>query len=143
MSTKKGSTTIIEFSSWIDRLKAAGFTATDRGGGRILIVKHGCGAVIEKSPAGDARFAERPGLISGDGIAHLTDRGFQKYWQSGDRSFPAVAEHLKSLHSFEQDLMALMGMTSLYNQALGTVSSRYVYDRVEGREGPRVHQTFD
>jgi hypothetical protein len=143
MSAKKGSAAVIDINTSIDRLKAAGFTTADRGNGQVLIGKHGCGAVIQRSPAGDVQFVLRPGLLSGEAIAHLLDRGFQKYWQSGERSLPATAAQLKALHLFEQDLMALMGMTSLYNQSLGTVSSRYVYDRIEGREGQRIHKTFD
>jgi hypothetical protein len=134
---------MVDFSSAVERLKAAGFTTSDRGGGRVLISKHGCGAVIESSPSESPQFAVRPGLLWGENVAHLVDHGYQKYWQCGERSFPAIAEQLKSLHCFEQDWMAVMGITSLYNQSLGTVSSRYVYDRVEGREGPRTCPTFD
>jgi hypothetical protein len=140
---KKASVVAIDFHSWIEQLRAFGFTAVDQGGGNVFISKHGCGTILEKKPSGEPRFAVRPGLLIGDGIAHLLDRGFQKFWQSGERTLPATAAQLKALHSFEEDLRAVMGITALYNQSLGTVSSRYVYDRVEGREGPRVHRTFD
>jgi hypothetical protein len=76
------------------------------------------------------------------GIAHLVDRGFQKFWQEGEQQFPALAAQLQALHRFEQDLRAVMGLTALYNEALGSVSSRYVYDRLEGREEPKRHQAF-
>ena len=140
---KKESAVAIDYRSWIERLKASGFTAVDHGGDSVFITKHGCGAMLEKKPAGEPRFAIRPGLLMGDGIAHLLDRGFQKFWQSGERTLPANAAQLKALQSFEEDLRSVMGLTALYNQSLGTVSSRYVYDRVEGREGPRVHRSFD
>lgn len=143
MGTRKDSKQTIDFSAWIEKLKSFGFTTSDRGGNRVLIGKNGCGAVLDKAASGEPQFAVRPGISMGENIAHLLDRGFQKFWQSGDRTFPAAADQLTALHQFEQDLRALMGLTGLYNQALGTVSSRYVYDRVEGREGPRVHHTFD
>lgn len=127
----------------MQRLKAAGFTATDRGNGQVLLTKKGCGTVIEKSASGEPQFVVRPGILMREHIARLLDRGFQKFWQTGDRTVPAAAEQLQALHKFEQELRAVMGLTGLYNQNLGTVSSRYVYDRVEGREGPRVHKSFD
>jgi hypothetical protein len=141
--SKKTSVVAIDFRSWIERLKASGFTAVDHGGDCVCIAKHGCAAMFEKRPSGEPRFAVRPGLLMGDGIALLLDRGFQKFWQSAGQTLPATAAQLTALHSFEADLRAVMGLTALYNQSLGTVSSRYVYDRVEGREGPRVHRSFD
>lgn len=140
---KKDSTGKPDYSACVARLKEAGFNTLDRGEGRVLVSKYGCGAVLEKTGSGEPRFAERPGLLAEDGLAHLLDRGFQKFWQTDGRTFPALAEQLKALHHFESDLRALMGFTSLYNEALGTVSSRYVYDRMEGREGPKRHQPFD
>ncbi len=139
---KKDSQIRIDYGTWIERLKSAGFSAADRGDGRTLITKDGCGAVLERSENGTPKFAVRPGLIWGQGIARLLDRGYQKFWQEGDRTFPAIAEQLKALHRFERDLRSVMSLSNLYNESLGTVSSRYVYDRVEGREEPKRHQQF-
>ena len=144
MRKEKNTPGKLDGSSWMERLKGAGFAVADQGAGRVLASKYGCGAVIEKPASGEPRFTVRPGLLAADGIAHLLDRGFQKFWQRGERSFPALAAQLKALHSFEQDLRGVMGLSNLYNEALGTVSSRYVYDRVEGRaEEPKKHQPFD
>ena len=140
---KKQSVVAIDFRAWIEQLKTSGFAVVDRGSEQVFISKFGCGAILEKKPSGEPQFAARPGLLIGQGIAHLLDRGFQKFWQSAERTVPANAAQLKALHKFEADLRAVMGLTALYNQSLGTVSARYVYDRVEGREGPRVHQSFD
>ena len=141
--SKKVSVVAIDSRAWIERLKASGFAVEDRAEERILISKYGCGAMLEKKPSSEPRFAVGPGLLMGDSIAQLLDRGYQKFWQSGERTVPATAAQLKALHSFEEDLRAVFGLTALYNQSLGTVSARYVYDRVEGREGPRVHRSFD
>ena len=149
-----------DFGQWIERLKEAGFILRAEEGGRVRIRKQGCAAVLQPSASGDPEFAIRPGLEvraatgrkrandprpeqeTSEVIAHLVDRGFQKFWQDGERRFPALSAQLQALHHFEQDLRAVMGLTALYNEALGTVSSRYVYDRLEGREKSKRHQPF-
>ena len=127
---------------WIERLKEAGFTVQVQEGGRVRVSKHGCASVIEQSSSGEPQFGAQPGLEIGGNVAHLVDRGFQKFWQDGDRRLPALAVQLQALHTFEQELRAAMGLVALYNEALGTVSSRYIYDRLEGREKPKRHQPF-
>jgi hypothetical protein len=47
---------------------------------------------------------------------------------------PANADHLRAIHEFTEELNEAIGATSLYNQALGTTSDVYNYDRVKGRE---------
>ena len=129
--------------NWIEQVKNAGFIVVEQQPGKVRISKYGCAAEMETSPAGEPRFAVGPGLLVGESIAYLLDRGYQKFWQDGPRVVPAVADQLKALHRFDEDWRAALGLTTLYNEALGTVSARYVYDRVEGREGPRKHHPFD
>jgi hypothetical protein len=133
---------VTSFDQWLEKLQEAGFAIGQVDGGRALISKHGCAAVLQQGAAGEPRFAVWPGIATREGIAHLIDRGFQKFWEQGGRQFPAVAAQLQGLHRFDQDLRALMGLTSLYNEALGTVSSRYLYDRVDGREKPKRRRAF-
>jgi hypothetical protein len=128
---------------WMSELQRAGFAVTEQPGKGILVSKDGAGALLEKTATGEPRFVVRPGLMTTDGVAQLIDKGFQKFWQSANRSRPAVAADLTAFHKFESELRAAMKMTSLYNESLGTVSSLYVYDRVEGREKPKVRQPFD
>ena len=130
------------FEQWLERLREEEFSTQKADEGRVRISKHGCAAVLEASASGELGFAVRPGLETREGIAHLVDRGFQKFWQEGDRQFPALSAQLQALHQFDQDLRAVTGVTALYNEALGTVSSRYVYDRLEGREKGKRHQSF-
>ena len=125
-----------------ERLKQDGFAVEQQAPGSVRVSKHGCGAVLEEA-SGVLRFAVPPGLILGQSIAMLVDRGFQKFWQDGDRKVPALAEQLKAMHLFEQELRAALGLTTLYNEALGTVSARYVYDRLEGRTPGKRHPSFD
>ena len=51
---------------------------------------------------------------------------------------PASADHLKALQSFSEELKLALGLPSLYNESLGTVSEAYQYDRVENRDKPVV-----
>jgi hypothetical protein len=41
---------------------------------------------------------------------------------------------LVALHNFEEDLKEGLGQEVLYNEALGTVSTLYLYDRVKDRD---------
>jgi hypothetical protein len=136
----------------LDQLRSEGFEIREQSAGRYVALRAGCGAIIETSAQTPAKTADAtagsairvtPGLVRRDSIAHLLDKGFQKFWQDGDRRIPARAEELKAVHAFERDLHAALGITTLYNQALGTVSAKYIYDRVEGREPGKRHESFD
>jgi len=59
--------------------------------------------------------------------------GYQKFFKTSKLEIPATADHLRSLHEFSEELKEAMGATSLYNEALGTTSDVYQYDRVKGR----------
>ena len=91
---------------------------------------------LERTPDGQVRFAEPPGYLVGQFIARLEDRGFQKYLWTPERSLPALAEHLEQIQRFDEQLKQALELPSLYNESLGTVSDRYLYDRVRGREIP-------
>jgi hypothetical protein len=94
------------------------------------LTKNGCAAVIDH----DARFVERPGVVLDGEIARLVDGGYQKFFQTSDRrTHPALAHHLRAIHDFDAELRHIFRLTSLYNESLGTVSDRYLYDRLEGR----------
>jgi hypothetical protein len=41
---------------------------------------------------------------------------------------------LHAIHEFSEELKALTGAISLYNESLGTTSDEYIYDRLKGRE---------
>ncbi len=56
---------------------------------------------------------------------------------------PALAEELKALHDFEEDLKEALGQESYYNESLGTVSTYYLYDRVEGRDRGGVKRVWE
>jgi hypothetical protein len=103
---------------------------------RIFVKKHGCSAAIEKTADGGAKIFAKPGCLLGGEIARLIDKGYQKFFKTTKLEIPATADQLKALHHFTEELYEALGSVSLYNEALGTVSDRYVYDRVEDRDAP-------
>jgi hypothetical protein len=103
------------------------------------ISKYGCSIGIEKADnAAAVRMVVRPGPVFGGEIAQLVDRGFQKFFRTSKGEFPATADRLKTLHQFVEELKEVTGSITLYNEALGTVSDAYLYDRVRGRDLPEA-----
>ena len=88
----------------------------------------------ESLPAAMRRVQAAGILLCGE-IASLVDGGYQKFFQTPTgKTKPALASELKALHDFEEDLKEALGLESLYNESLGTVSTYYLYDRVKDRD---------
>ncbi len=96
--------------------------------------KYGCAAEIAAAPDGSVEVLARPGWVLGGEISRLLDRGYQKFLKTSRLEIPATADHLRAIHEFSAELNEATGATSLYNEALGTTSNVYNYDRVKGRE---------
>jgi hypothetical protein len=96
--------------------------------------KYGCAAEIASAPDGTVEVLARPGWLLNGEIARLLDRGYQKFIKTIKLEIPATADRLVALHDFSEELGEAIGATSLYNEALGTTSDIYNYDRVKGRE---------
>ncbi len=79
------------------------------------------------------RLLTKSGWVLGGEIARLVDRGYQKFFKTSKLEIPATADHLRALHSFEEQLKEAVGSMVLYNEALGTTSDQYDYDRLKGR----------
>lgn len=116
----------------MEKLRASGFQVQGADASRARVESGGCAAVLETDAQG-IRFVDPPGYLIGGEIARLLDRGYQKYLQTSKLRVPALAEHLKAVHDFTMKMRAALGIPSLYNESLGTVSDRYLYDRVAGR----------
>lgn len=97
------------------------------------VSKYGCAAAIAAAPDGTVEILARPGWLLNGEIARLLDRGYQKFLKSDKVEIPATADHLRAIHQFTEELNEAAGATSLYNEALGTTSNVYNYDRVKGR----------
>ena len=117
----------------LDQLKARGFTVSQSAGG-FRITRGAC-AVDLTQTEGSLRIAERAGILLSGEIARLVDAGYQKIFRAASgKTKPALADDLKALHDFEEDLKEALGQTSLYNESLGTVSTFCLYDRVQDRD---------
>jgi hypothetical protein len=100
----------------------------------VQVRKYGCAAEIAAAPDGTVEILARPGWLLNGEIARLLDRGYQKFIKTSKLEIPATADHLRAIHEFTEELNEATGATSLYNEALGTTSNVYNYDRVQGRE---------
>jgi hypothetical protein len=129
---------ILTFDDRMSAARSAGFRTESAGSGRTRIERNGIASLAEAGDEGMPRFTTRAGVVMGNEIGTLTDGGFQKFFvtPSGKRR-PALAPELKEIQNFQEDLREALGMTSLYNESLGTVSNQYLYDRVEGRDAGR------
>ena len=117
----------------MDKLRQAGFTVA--ASADSTRVSRGDCAVDLKEDAGTVRILGRAGIRIGDEIGSLVDGGFQKFFRTpSGRRKPALAWELKALHDFEEDLKEALGQESYYNESLGTVSTFYLYDRVQNRD---------
>jgi hypothetical protein len=124
----------LSFQDRVNTLAAAGFTVAPQAGGSAR-VSRGCYAVDLKEANGALQVEDRAGVLMGGEIAVLVDGGFQKFFRApSGKKKPALADELKALHDFEADLKEKLGLTSLYNEGLGTVSTLYQYDRVQDRD---------
>jgi hypothetical protein len=117
-------------------LRKGGFDVLDAPGtrNRVFLKKHNCSAAIEAAEDASTRVFVKPGYLIGGEIARLIDKGYQKFFKTTKTEIPATADHLKAIHQFSEELKEAIGGISLYNEALGTVSDGYVYDRVKGRD---------
>ena len=124
----------LTFQDRLDNLKRAGFSVTPRPDGTVLVAKGECAVALHES-GGQVRRAELAGILMGGEIGSLVDGGYQKFFRTpSGKSQPALASELKALHDFEEDLKEGLGLESLYNESLGTVSTYYLYDRVKDRD---------
>lgn len=104
--------------------------------GRVFLKKYNVSAAIERAADGGVKIFAYPGYLVGGEISKLVDRGYQKFLRTTKTEIAATADHLKALHSFTEELKEALGLNSLYNESLGTVSESYHYDRVKDRDLP-------
>lgn len=101
---------------------------------QVLVRKHGCGAVLTRTPEGGVAYVAGPGYMIGGEITVLVDRGYQKFLVNSRTEIAATADHLRGLHLFQEEVNDAVGKPDYYNLALGTVSDLYLYDRLKGRD---------
>lgn len=125
----------LTFDDYMNQARGAGFTVERMGSNGVRISRDGVAAMVADGGEGAPRFTAAAGVMIGHEIASLIDGGYQKFMgtPSGKRR-PATAEDLKAVHNFQEDLAEALGLVSLYNESLGTVSNLYLYDRVVDRD---------
>lgn len=132
------------FEDHMSAARSAGFRTESAAGGKTRISRNGVATVAEPGPEDVPKFVVRAGLVMGGEIGTLTDGGFQKFFTtpSGKRQ-PALAEELKAVQDFQEDLREALHLTSLYNESMGTVSNLYLYDRVVGRDSGTADKPWE
>src|ERR1700690_621365 len=133
MTAKVEEKTYEEAVNW---LREHGFDLIEAPGAqtRVFLRKYNCSAAIQKTGGGGVKIFAYPGYLIGSEISKLVNRGYQQFLKTSKTEVPATADHLKALHSFAEELKVALGLPSLYNESLGTVSESYHYDRIEDRD---------
>src|SRR5277367_610033 len=108
-----------------DLLEAPGTQA------RVFLRKYNVSAAIQKNGDDGVKIFAYPGYLIGSEISKLVNRGYQQFLKNSKTEVPATADHLKALASFAEELKIALGLPSLYNESLGTVSDSYHYDRLK------------
>jgi hypothetical protein len=123
-------------------LRDNGFDVTDAPGtnGRVFLRKYNVSAAIQRTPEDGVKIFAYPGYLIGSEISKLVNRGYQQFLKTSKNEVPATADHLKALHTFAEELKLALGLPSLYNESLGTVSEAYQYDRIVDRDKPEVER---
>jgi len=117
-------------------LRENGFDLTEAPGtsGRVFLRKYNVSAAIQKNAEDGVKIFAYPGYLVGSEISKLVNRGYQQFLKNSKTEIPATADHLKALQSFSEELKVGLGLPSLYNESLGTVSESYHYDRVKDND---------
>ena len=139
MSTKVEQRTYEDAVSW---LREHGFDLIEAPGTqvRVFLRKFNVSAAIQKTDDGGVKIFAYPGyLISGE-ISKLVNKGYQQFLKTSKTEVAATADHLKALHQFAEEMKEALGLPSLYNESLGTVSEAYQYDRIQDRDKPEVER---
>jgi hypothetical protein len=108
----------------------------NRAAGAYRVSKGGCAAEIAPplTKGAPVQLLAKGGWLLGGEIARVLDRGYQKFLKTSKLEIPVTADQLRAIHTFNDELKEAAGVEILYNQAMGTTSDRYEYDRVKGRE---------
>src|ERR1700751_740837 len=126
------------FEDAVNYLREHGFDVLEAPGtsGRGFVKKYNVSAALQKAEDGGIKIFAYPGYLIGTEISKLVNKGYQQFLKTSKTEVPATADHLKALHAFSEELKEALGLPSLYNESLGTVSEAYQYDRIVDRDKP-------
>jgi hypothetical protein len=125
----------------IETLSGKGFLVRSSGG-VVRMEKYGCGAELRKTPDGPYQMTILPSIMFQGQFTRLWDAGYQKFLLTHDaKKVPIKVNELLDLRRFNEELRTALGVSTYYNEALGSVSQVTVYDRVKGRAGDVPDET--
>jgi len=115
--------------------REAGFEAVEvaKAPETIEVKKYNCSCLLQRSSRGKWVPLSPPNFKVRGLNCELEDRGYQRFWYHEGKQFPVRANDLRTLHRFEEEVRAILGLKSLYHESLGTTSARSAYDRLDGR----------
>jgi len=139
MATKVEQRTYEDAVQW---LRDHGFDLIEAPGtqGRVFLRKYNVSAAIQKDGDEGVKIFAYPGYLIGGEISKLINRGYQQVLKTTKTEVAATADHLKALQQFSEELKEALGLPSLYNESLGTVSEAYQYDRIKDRDKPEAER---
>jgi len=139
MSTKVEERTYEDAVNW---LREHGFDLIEAPGAqvRVFLKKYTVSAAIQKTDDGGVKIFAYPGYLIGGEISKLVNKGYQQFLKTTKTEVAATADHLKALHQFAEEMKEGLGLPSLYNESLGTMSESYQYDRIKDRDTPEVER---
>ena len=125
----------------IESLSAKGFLVRSSGG-VVRIEKYNCGAELRKEAQGGYRMTIIPSIMVQGQFTHLWDAGYQKFLLTNEgRKIPVRVTQLADLRRSNEELRTALGVSTYYNEALGSTCHYSVYDRVKGRTGDIPDET--
>ena len=139
MSTKVEERTYEDAVNW---LREHGFDLIEAPGAqvRVFLKKYTVSAAIQKTDDGGVKIFAYPGYLIGGEISKLVNKGYQQFLKTTKTEVAATADHLKAQHQIAEEMKEGLGLPSLYNESLGTVSESYQYDRIKDRDTPEVER---
>jgi|SRR5437588_8430175 len=139
MTTKVEERTYEDAVAW---LRDHGFDLIEAPGtqNRVFVKKYNVSAAIQKNGDDHVKIFAYPGYLIGSEISKLVNKGYQQFLKTAKAEVPATADHLKALHQFTEEFKEALGLPSLYNESLGTVSEAYQYDRIKDRDKPQAER---
>src|ERR1700724_855217 len=108
--------------------------------GRVFLKKYNVSAAIQKDGDDGVKIFAYPGYLINGEMSKLINRGYQQVLKTSKTEVAATADHLKALQQFSEEMKEALGLPSLYNESLGTVSEAYQYDRIKDRDQPEVER---
>ena len=134
---------VLTLSDRVANLAQFGIQQRPLNGGRVRIVRGELAADLEDRGAEPPRIAACGVLVGGE-IAEPWSGGYQMFLATASgRKMPARAEQLEALHEFDDDLRDGLGLTSLYNDGLGSTSAHHMYDLVVARDTTKPKKPWE